>query len=97
MAKARGLLDKFEQGITYFALIVARKPTAILEQLNVGMQARSANVSGMLKAVAVSKTEISNLRCEENFDEAFALVKENIELLDFKPQITQGKTHPGEV
>lgn len=84
-AKARGLLDKFEQGITYFALIMARKPIAVLEQLNVGMQARSANVSGMLKAAAASKTEISNLRCDQNFDEAFALVEERIEILDLEP------------
>ncbi|CAB4023942.1 zinc finger MYM-type 1-like [Paramuricea clavata] len=53
-AKANGLLDRFQKGKVFLGLKMAAKPEAILEQLNSALQAKSANVSGMVEAVKTS-------------------------------------------
>ena len=57
--KANGLLDRFQKGKVFLGLTMAAKPVAILEQLNSALQAKSANVSGMVEAVKTSSTHIS--------------------------------------
>ena len=47
-AKANGLLDQFEKGEVLLALQMANKPLALLELLNIGLQARTKTISGKL-------------------------------------------------
>ena len=69
--KANGLLDRFQKGKVFLGLTMAAKPVAILEQLNSALQAKSANVSGMVEAVKTSSTHISVQRTDEAFHQLF--------------------------
>ena len=69
--KANGLLDRFQKGKVFLGLTMAAKPVAILEQLNSALQAKSANVSGMVEAVKTSSTHISIQRTDEAFHQLF--------------------------
>ena len=50
-AKKNGLLDRFQKGETLLGLMIAARPVVLPEQLNSELQAKSANVSGMLETV----------------------------------------------
>ena len=69
--KANSLLDRFQKGKVFLGLTMAAKPVAILEQLNSALQAKSANVSGMVEAVKTSSTHISVQRTDEAFHQLF--------------------------
>ena len=69
--KTNGLLDRFQKGKVFLGLTMAAKPVAILEQLNSALQAKSANVSGMVEAVKTSSTHISVQRTDEAFHQLF--------------------------
>jgi hypothetical protein len=56
-------------------LMMATKPVAVLEQLNAALQAKSANVSGMVEAVTKSSKYINSLRTEEAFHEIFSVAE----------------------
>ena len=77
--KANGLLDRFQKGKVFLGLKMAAKPVAILEQLNSALQAKSANVSGMVEAVKTSSTHISAQRTDEAFHELFSAAEEKCE------------------
>ena len=63
----------------------AAKPVALLEQLNSALQAKSANVSGMLEAVKISSEHIKAQRSDEAFHEIFAAAKEKYKEYDLEP------------
>ena len=69
--KANNLLDRFQKGKIFRGLTMAAKPVAILEQLNSALQAKSANVSGMVEAVETSSTHVSVQRTDEAFHQLF--------------------------
>ena len=74
--KANGLLDRFGR-LSWVEL--AAKPVAILEHLNSALQAKSANVSGMVEAVRTSSSHISAQRMHEAFHELFSVAVEKCE------------------
>ena len=51
--KANGLLERFQKGKVFLGLTMATKPVAMLEQLNRALQAKAANVSGIVEAVKI--------------------------------------------
>jgi hypothetical protein len=55
--------------------MMATKSVAVLEQLNTALQAKSANVSGMVEAVTKSSKYINSLRTEEAFHEIFSVAE----------------------
>ena len=83
--KANGLLDRFQKGKVFLGLKMAAKPVAILEQLNSALQAKSANVSGMVEAVKTSSTHISAQRTDEAFHELFSAAEEKCEEYQLDP------------
>ncbi|XP_028410213.1 uncharacterized protein LOC114532818 [Dendronephthya gigantea] len=83
--KANGLLDRFQKGKVFLGLKMAAKPVAILEQLNSALQAKSANVSGMVEAVKTSSKHISAQRTDEAFHELFSAAEEKCEEYQLDP------------
>ena len=83
--KANGLLDRFRKGKVYLGLKMAVKLVAILEQLNSALQAKSANVSGMLEAVKIASTHVSAQRTDEVFHELFSAAEEKCEEYQLDP------------
>ena len=83
--RANGLLDRFQKGKVFLGLKMAVKPVAILEQLNSALQAKSANVSGMLEAVKTSSTHISAQRTNEAFHQLFCAAEEKCEEYQLDP------------
>ena len=83
--KANGLLDRFQEGKVYLGLKMAARLVAILEQLNSALQAKSANVSGMLEAVKIASTHISAQRTDAMFHELFSAAEEKCEEYQLNP------------
>nr|XP_054761170.1 zinc finger MYM-type protein 1-like [Lytechinus pictus] len=83
--KANGLLDRFDKGQTLLGLQMAIKPIAILEQLNSAMQARSANISGMLEAARVTTNEIRESRNENAFHTVYLTTEQKVEEYELEP------------
>ena len=84
-AKARGLLQKFIKGETLFGLMMAIKPITALEQLNKGLQSKTANISGMMTAVALTGAEIRNWRSEEEYAKLFVAADSKAKELELDP------------
>ena len=57
--------------------MMATKPIAVLEQLNLALQAKSANVSGMVEAVKKSSNHIKFLRNQDDFHGIFSKAEAN--------------------
>ena len=83
--KANGLLERFQKGNVLLGLMTAAKPVALLEQLNSALQAKSANVSGMLEAVKISSEHIKTQRSDEAFHQIFTAAEEKCEEYDLDP------------
>ncbi|XP_072169903.1 zinc finger MYM-type protein 1-like [Diadema setosum] len=83
--KANGLFDRFEKGHTLLGLQMAMKPIAILEQLNSTLQARSANVSGMLEAARIATKEIRSSRSDEEFLGLYEATEQKIKEYNLEP------------
>ena len=84
-AKANGLLDRFQKGETLLGLMIAARPVALLEQLNSVLQAKSANVSGMLENVKVSSESIRAWYSDEVYHKIFIAVEEKGETNELDP------------
>ncbi|XP_063967530.1 uncharacterized protein LOC129267544 [Lytechinus pictus] len=82
--KANGLLDRFDKGQTLLGLQMAIKHITILEQLNSAMQARSANVSGMLEAARVTTREIRESRNDNAFHTVYPTTEQKVEEYDLE-------------
>ena len=83
--KANGLLDLFQKGETLLGLMVASRPVALLEQLKCALQAKPANVSGMLEAVKISSESIWAWRSDGVFHEIFIAAEEKGEKYELDP------------
>ena len=68
-AKARGLLNQFQQGTTAFGFKVAVLIFSRLEQLNKSLQSASSTVSGMIAAAESVVLELRRL-----YDQIFSLM-----------------------
>ena len=85
VTKANGLLDRFQKGKVYLGLKIAARPVEILEQVNSALQAKSANVSGMVEAAKIASRHISAQRTDEVFHELFSAAKEKCEEYQLNP------------
>ena len=82
--KANGLHDRFMKGTTLLGLHMTQKPLAVLEQLNSALQARSANVSGMLEATEITIKQLKLWRSDESFDSIFDKTEDVVESTDME-------------
>lgn len=67
--KARGLLDRFQQGLTILGLKISITVFGPLELLNRTLQSATANMSGAMAAVETVKDELKTQRTDERFQE----------------------------
>lgn len=93
-SKARALSLSFCRSQTLLGLRIACDVALQLEGLNEVLQARKANVSGMLEAVGMVKSELLRRRSTETFQELFAKVTEKAEELDLSPLVVPRKRKP---
>ena len=82
--EANGLHDRFMKGTTLLGLYMTQKPLAVLEPLNGALQARSANVSGMLEATAITIKQLKLWRSDESFDSVFDKTQGVVESTDME-------------
>ena len=74
---------------------MATKPVAILEQLNSALQAKSANVSGIVEALKISSTQISAQRTDEAFYQLFTATEEKCKEYELDPlQVPRARISP---
>ena len=83
--KARGLLTRLQQGTLILGIKVALPVFIVLEELNQALQARNANLSGMLEAVSNVKDFVTQLRSDEKFREILESTNDTIADLDLEP------------
>ncbi|XP_076311738.1 zinc finger MYM-type protein 1-like [Tachypleus tridentatus] len=82
--KARGLLDRFDKGKSILGLLMAQHSLAALEELNRAFQVKSATVSGMIEASAMTVEQLRVLRREENY-KIFDKAEKKVTSLDLVP------------
>jgi len=75
--KARGLLQRFQDGLLFLGLKVAMKVITALEELNKSLQARDATV-GMLEAVSTVRMQLSQFRSDDTFRSILATVNNTV-------------------
>ena len=92
--KARGLLHHFKKRETVILLSMALNVFLILEQLNRSLQAKSATMSGMIKAVNVVKTELETKRSSSAFEELWKSSSEISNKLDLEAAEVPRKRRP---
>lgn len=80
--KARGLLSQFQKTSTLLSLKMAMIVMSLLEKLNKSLQSRSMTVSGMLQAVHMVEKQLTDLRCEDSFNNLYAKVEQQANDLD---------------
>ena len=77
--KAAGLLDFFQEGTALLALWITVKVFGLLEQLNRSFQCTFGTIIGMLHAVDTAASGLQLLRIEEQFQEIFYIVTDNVQ------------------
>jgi hypothetical protein len=93
-AKARGLLNQFQQGTTALGLKVSVQIFSRLEQLNKSLQSASATISGMIAAAESVVLELRCLRTDDQFNSIFRQVAEMIAAHDLDPIVVPRVRRP---
>ncbi len=92
--KARGLKARFQQGVIVLGLKVALLIFSILEQLNKSLQARNANVSGMIDSVRLIVAQLQSMRNNEKFSDVITDASDLIADLDLEPIVLPRQRKP---